>query len=160
MPTQTQQIPIGGKLTSTQPQQLSIIELSALYDRVYDIADRLFKKYNPCNIHTIKGGICCTSRKTNNAFGLCCGGCKHISKTGCTVRCLPCKLFICDTLMYVYDNKGKWIRNKKYKHFVDKFERLQVIAKKYGIYTYAYFRTKSEILDISEKQRKKGNKPW
>ena len=31
-----------------------IEKLSALYDRIYDIADRLIKKHNPCNIHTKK----------------------------------------------------------------------------------------------------------
>ena len=131
--------------------ELDVEQLSALYDRIYDIADRLFKKYNPCNIHIIEGGIRCTSRSTNIAYGLCCSGCKHISKTGCTIKCLPCKLFVCDTLMCAY-NKGKWIRNKKYKHFVNKFERLRVIAAKHGIFTHCYFKTKDEVLKISRRR--------
>jgi len=100
MATQTQQIPIGGKLTSIQPQQLSTKELSALYDRIYDIADRLIKKYNPCKIHTKNKRLCCETYPMGKER-LCCTGCwdnentDHYSFFGCTVKCLKCKTWLC-----------------------------------------------------------------
>ena len=99
MSTQTQQIPIGGKLTSTQPQQLSIRELSALYDRIYDIADRLIKKHNPCKIHTKNKKLYCICFPTGRKR-LCCYGCwnmeiDHYSLFGCTTKCLLCKTYLC-----------------------------------------------------------------
>ena len=85
-------------VVATKPK-LSITELSALYDRIYDIADRLLKKHNPCNIHkTKRGKIKCKNKYyTNNK--LCCNSCeKYWSKTGCITKCLSCKLYLCPTL--------------------------------------------------------------
>lgn len=147
MPTQT-----AVKQTIAK-NKLSTTELSALYDRVYDIADRLFKKHNPCNVQIIDGGIGCNSRKTNIKYGLCCASCKHLSDKGCTVKCLPCKLFVCSRLIYSYDKNGKEIRNEKERGFVDRLYRLRKIAAKSGIYTHAYFHTKDEVLDISKQRR-------
>ena len=134
----------------TATKSLSTKKLSALYDRIYDIADRLFKKYDPCNIHIVERGIGYNSRKTSTEYGLCCGGCKYLSKDGCTVKCLPCKLHICSTFMYSYDKNGREVRNKKHRAFTDRLKRLRRIAIKSGIYTHAYFNTKSEVLRISK----------
>lgn len=143
-------MPIATKRITTA-KSLSIAESSAIYDRIYDIADRLFKRYNPCSIHIIDGGIGCTSRKTSIAYGLCCSSCKYISKIGCTVKCLPCKLFVCDRLLCVYDKKNRWIRNKKYIHFTNKINRLRKIAREHSICTYEYFKTKKEVLNMSRR---------
>ena len=141
-------------------QQILIEELSetslrsAVYDRIYDIADRLFKKYNPCDIHMRDGAICCAD-KIHTQYrpkSLCCTGCKYWTTNGCTVKCLPCKLHICNTFIYSYDKNGREVRNKKHRAFTDRLKRLRHIAIKAGIYTHAYFNTKSEVLRIS-KQR-------
>ena len=95
--------------TAIKPTTKSITELSAIYDRIYDIADRLIKKHNPCNIYTkivpakklffnpifpeqLIENTYCNSNGTVNA--LCCEGCKYWDK-GCTVKALGCKLFLC-----------------------------------------------------------------
>ena len=86
-------------------EKLNMEKLSALYDRIYDIADRLLKKHNPCNIHTeiqphhlfptkLKEETVCTSWCTHS---LCCSSCNHWDK-GCTVKCLGCKLFLCSAI--------------------------------------------------------------
>lgn len=70
-----------------------MIDRWKLYDLIYDKTNKLFKKYNPCEIgKNIFGEICC--RNTNNTE-LCCTGCSHLSKSGCTVHCLACKLCLC-----------------------------------------------------------------
>ena len=87
-------------------EQLSTAELSALYDRIYDIADRLIKKHNPCNIRIetrphhlfptkLEEETVCMSYYVNS---LCCAGCSHHSKNGCTVKSLGCKLFLCSAI--------------------------------------------------------------
>ena len=99
-------------LTATKPKaKLSVAELSALYDRIYDIADRLIKKYNSCGIQ-IKGNKCIcnfyTQEKTDDFYKysnygtkkLCCIHCNednkgYWSESGCTVKALACKLFYC-----------------------------------------------------------------
>jgi len=60
-----------------------------LYDRLYNHADKLLKKYNPCRI---KNGKCANGR-------FCCYGCKYLNKSGCTVKCLECKLWLCSYLV-------------------------------------------------------------
>lgn len=136
-------------------KEMTIDELSVIYDRIYDIADRLFKKYNPCNIHTTKTGVVVCNKhsdKIHNKYAqreynefLCCSTCKYLSISGCTIKCLPCKLFLCS--WFYYDNS-----KYDYKDFKAKLKRLRDIATKYGILVYqgAYFRTKEEVLQISK----------
>ena len=125
-------------LTATKPKtKLSVAELSALYDRIYDIADRLFKKYNPCNIHTKNGRLYCISHNEhwNPTHHLCCGGCidnctlygGHWSKGGCTTKCLPCKLYLCDYA------QGK---NRQFFH---QLHRLKQFAYKHGLPRDSYY---------------------
>ena len=132
-------------LTATKPKaKLSEAELSILYDRIYDIAERLFKKHNPCNIR-IKGNKVLCACKVHSKYrqsSLCCqkisgSHCKYWLN-GCTVKCLPCKLFICPAL---YHNK----------QLNNKLHRLRRIAEKYGMSNSAYFHTKSEVLNISRR---------
>ncbi|HOF42321.1 MAG TPA: hypothetical protein PLF30_02480 [Candidatus Moranbacteria bacterium] len=59
---------------------------SELYDALYETADSILKKYDPCKF---KSGTCKTR-------GNCCEGCKYLSKNGCTVKALSCKLWLCD----------------------------------------------------------------
>lgn len=60
--------------------------LSALYDRLYKDADLILKKHNPCNI---VNGRC--------AEGLpCCHRCEFLTKKGCRVEALACKLHLCE----------------------------------------------------------------
>ena len=84
-------------------EKLNMEKLSALYDRIYDIADRLIKKHNPCKIHTKDKKLRCISYPTG-AKRLCCSGCwdnsyngkiDHYSFFGCTVKCLKCKTHLC-----------------------------------------------------------------
>ncbi len=132
----------------TATKSLSIKELSAIYDRIYDIADKLFKRYNPC-------GICHKDNKTeciNKHYKynyLCCRfwdtRCKHW-ENGCTIKCLPCKLFMCGIILYSYDKNGKVTVNKKFESFIYKVKRLQKTVNKYGISNYDYYLTKKEVL--------------
>lgn len=121
--------------------KLSTAELSALYDRIYDIADRLFKKYNPCNIHTENKKLYCIDYHKNkgyNANRLCCSGCgeypemdtNHWSKTGCTVKCLACKLYICPTI------------RQQHRRFSRQLSRLERFASHHNLPTCAYFISK------------------
>jgi hypothetical protein len=102
----------------SQTQQLSITELSALYDRTYDIADRLFKKYNPCNIRVEGGKICCLEIiPFTRQDKLCCKGCSFW-QNGCTVKCLGCKLYTCGDIKICYPtlyNKLSKLRRVAYK---------------------------------------------
>ena len=68
---------------------------SQLYDLVYDTADKLFKQYNPCNIHKDKYDTVTCSHREQNLY-LCCFQCKYKSKNGCRVKCLACKLSLCN----------------------------------------------------------------
>ncbi|KKN73089.1 hypothetical protein LCGC14_0403980 [marine sediment metagenome] len=70
-----------------------MINREKLYDLIYNKADKLFKQYNPCEIgKNIFGEICCRNTLSTK---LCCTGCEHLSKNGCTVRCVACKLCLC-----------------------------------------------------------------
>lgn len=150
MTVQTQQIPIGGKLTSTQPQQLPIEDLSAIYDRIYDIVDMLFKKYNPCNIHTIKksGKVVCNGRHRPTDT-LCCYECSpgrgpkepHYWDNGCTIKCLGCKLFLCEAVR----NKHPLLNRK--------LSKLRGIAYKYNLPSGRCYFPKEDWLKLMERKQ-------
>jgi hypothetical protein len=61
-----------------------------MYDFMYALGDKLFEIYNPCKIttHPTEGLICSDSVP-------CCNGCQYISLSGCTTKCLYCKLWLC-----------------------------------------------------------------
>jgi len=122
-------------------EKLSIEELSALYDRIYDIADRLFKEYNPCNIHSKEGKSRCTCHlHSTYRVHLCCTNCKYISSTGCTVKCLGCKLFLCYTL---------W---DKYPMLEKRLYKLVTIAYKHSLPATRYWFPKEKWLKRMEKK--------
>lgn len=147
-----------------QKKKLSIEEMSALYDRIYNIADKLLKKHNPCNIHKGKikaehiywkpknpdrliNAIVCT-RKSRHS-NLCCGGCKYCNK-GCTVKCLACKLFLCtsteQTNRMLY-KRFKMLRNYTTKH-LDFTYRCKSWKEKFTYNTaYSYFKSKEQWLE-------------
>ncbi len=110
---------------------LNTVELSALYDRIYDIADRLIKKYNPCNICIKNNKTLCTyyTIDKHDEFylpqnKLCCLYCSkgYWSKRGCTVKSLGCKLFLCQA-----------ITNKILKR---RFKKLREYSRKHLNFTY------------------------
>ena len=66
------------------------------YDEIYKEYNDLLKEYNPCNIHIKENILTCNGVSSLNNDGLlCCGGCKHLSKKGCRVKALSCKIWLC-----------------------------------------------------------------
>lgn len=68
-------------------------EASLLYDLLYSMADFLIKKYNPCEI--IDGT--CLDYRINEKENFCCCNCPSLSGSGCTVKSLYCKLWLCES---------------------------------------------------------------
>jgi hypothetical protein len=62
--------------------------LEIIYDALCDKIDDIFKLHNPCQFNN---GKCVRGYH-------CCGGCNHHSNTGCTTKCLPCKMWLCSEL--------------------------------------------------------------
>ena len=131
-------------LTATKPKaKLSVAELSALYDRIYNIADRLLKKHNPCKIHIKDKKLCCMGYPTGKNR-LCCYNCfhekiDHWSFFGCTVKCLSCKLYLCDRII------------EKNKQLFNRLCRLKGFAYKHGLVsTRYYFTSKKQWLKMME----------
>lgn len=80
------------------------------FDELFDLADNILKKYNPCGIKKVNGNVSChgcgnhhilknifIERTTNT---LCCSGCRfHDTICGCTAeKPLMCKLWLCNTV--------------------------------------------------------------
>lgn len=70
---------------------------SEVYDKLYDLAARLLRGANACANCPVKS----PPRKLGDLLWRersktwCCGGCRHTSDTGCTVKALGCKLWLC-----------------------------------------------------------------
>lgn len=78
---------------------MNLEKLSIKYDRLYEKADRLFKKHNPCQFID---GLCIKNRKNGGVSNGCCHeSCDHLGPRGCTIKSLGCKLFTCD---YICEN--------------------------------------------------------
>jgi hypothetical protein len=72
-------------------KKLTLVGKMKLYDRLYEIADFLLKKHNPCGHSNGK----CGGMKTYTFQGGCCGECEHLRANGCSVKALYCKLWVC-----------------------------------------------------------------
>jgi hypothetical protein len=104
--------------------------LSEAYDVLYNKAQELLEEYNPCEI--INGE--CISPIYD--FEPCCStSCKHTSSTGCTVRNLKCKMFLCwDVIVANPEMRKRW-------------NRLRKIYENHLIYVYPW-KTKEEALSV------------
>lgn len=113
----------------------AIIDISKLYDLLYDKADRLIKQYNPCNIHKENNRIVCNNEYMCKVYGqqLCCTNCKYLGEHGCTTKSLGCKLGCCwqgNSWQYAKENKD--IPNLD-DIFMKKMDKLRYIAYRYEI---------------------------
>ena len=124
-----------------------MINLSKLHDLIYAKADRLFKQYNPCNIHIDKRKqlVCNNPKYDHNKpnqqlqfwNSLCCIGCEYLGNNGCTTKCLGCKVGLCCT------ESRYWITEDAFddccetlkvnKVFRKKLQRLAHVANKYKL---------------------------
>lgn len=83
---------------------MTLKELSAEYDRLYEEADELFKEYNPCQF---ENGKCSRNRADIKSGHFrpegpcvsngCCTTtmCEHLTPKGCSIKALGCKLHVC-----------------------------------------------------------------
>ena len=124
-----------------------MINLSKLYNLIYAKADRLFKQYNPCNIHIDKRKqlVCNNPRynhdKPNQQLhfwnSLCCVGCEHLGDNGCSIKYLGCKVALCHTGSRHSITKDAFYQCCKMlkvnKVFLKKLRRLAKIANKYKL---------------------------
>jgi len=105
--------------------------LNKMYDFLFSEASSLMKEYNPCKIND--GYCACSSYNTN----LCCTNCKYITKNGCKVESLLCKLWTCSCL-----------ENKLPEEFKKRQSRLFNIALNFGL---LYMRgSKEDHIEISK----------
>ena len=100
--------------------QKSIAEFIRRYDALYDRAQRILDIWKPC-LRKADGFPCLTG-------SFCCGGCSHLSKNGCTVRALSCKVWLCHEAYGLVKNARAYralchIRKKAYE-----------LMNEYGIY--------------------------
>lgn len=65
-----------------------------IYMALYESGQQVINKYNPCQI---KDGECAAGK---GRLATCCGGCEHLTPTGCGVQALTCKLYLCPTLTH------------------------------------------------------------
>lgn len=73
-------------------RKLNKVIQSQMYDVLYEVAGKIFKKLNPCDL---VNDTCFESRRDNQRCR-CCEGCKHFrDKEGCVVKALGCKLWLC-----------------------------------------------------------------
>ena len=90
-------------------------QLERWYDFLYHKADEIFKEYNPCGITKTTSCIetkgieydlrSASKTRDKNDKG-CCYECKYLSKNGCTVKALRCKLYTCPATLINLHNKN------------------------------------------------------
>lgn len=73
---------------------------STLYDIIFDKASSIIKAQNPCGVHKDEDGkLKCLYR-----IDWCCEGCKHLTPTGCGVKALSCRLWLCSAARHKAGN--------------------------------------------------------
>lgn len=93
---------------------------SRLYDIFYDIGQRILDKHNPCQIKDKK---CIGKVYANESF--CCNGCEFLTKNGCRVKALWCKLWLCAGVLYEQKPDG----SPNYAKFTIVARKLQIIKR-------------------------------
>lgn len=113
---------------------MNVKQKMQVYDRLYKHADKLIRKHNPCET---KDGKCLRGKP-------CCDNCPHLTKNGCSIDCLMCKLFLC------------WRVNQHNPVLVRTFRRMQIKANRYNLLHIRLSRKKL-INFLQERQDKKEN---
>ena len=91
-----------------------MIDRHKLYDLIYDKADKLLKQFNPCGIYRDEHQILVCNNKQMCSRGgekLCCFQCHYISPKGCTIKCLACKVSMCNIPSRAYHQKFQFDRD-------------------------------------------------
>ena len=110
--------------------------LETIYDRIYELANRMLRRYNPCKID--HSGICMRTRaRKEHHSNCCCEGCKYLSSNGCKVKALPCKLWTCYFVQ----------KDPKNAHLIKRLDLLLRISYKYGL--YGFRNEREEIVKIA-----------
>ncbi len=64
---------------------IEILDLSSMYDLLYQRASEAMWRFNPCRI---RAGLCLRGN-------FCCQECFHLNRQGCTVASLACRTWLC-----------------------------------------------------------------
>ena len=87
---------------TTHPEQPVKLSPEDLYSKLYRIAGHILRETNPCQIQrAADGSVSCVDTREAVAKGykanpgLCCGGCQHLTPTGCNAEALSCKVWHC-----------------------------------------------------------------
>ena len=129
---------INKQVKAAYKRQNDYLKISKLYDLIWIKADKLIRKYNPCDIQHMYGlSVVCNNDYMVKSRGskLCCGGCKWLSHDGCTVKSVGCKVGTCwvDESWRVVTKRD--LCNKDIPiTFIRQMDRLCKIAKRYRIY--------------------------
>lgn len=73
------------------------------YDELYAKASEVLAKYNPCQIRQEPdGSISCVDTRANSHRDstLCCTGCQHLRASGCSVKSLACRFWLCTEVKF------------------------------------------------------------
>lgn len=90
------------------------MDKSELYDVLFDQADRIVKKVNPCNIRKNESGeLVCNGVSPE----WCCGGCQYLTTNGCSVKALGCKLWLCIQVQGTPKGRDTFIALSSLRHF-------------------------------------------
>ena len=93
--------------------------LNAKYDELYAKAQKVLDEHKPCT--TSEGALC--------HYGtFCCNSCKHVRSSGCCVKALGCKLWICKDAGKCSPTASKQLR--KLSEEATKFDLLYLRATK------------------------------
>ncbi len=123
-----------------------------LYDLIYDKADRLLREHNPCGIHTNEQKVLVCNNKQMCKMGgekLCCFQCEYQSTSGCTIKCLGCKVALCNIPSRAFHQKSRFDRDcsniNTSEIFKVKMWKLNRIAMRYKL--FFLHATKEELFE-------------
>lgn len=108
-----------------------MINRSKLYDLIYDKADKLIKKYNPCGIYKDANGFVMCNFDYGNGHTCCCD-CRYIGLYGCVIENAACRVFLCMHERRKYPVLGKKLR--KLERILDKYNMERMMAYKEEVF--------------------------
>jgi len=117
-------------------------ELEMIYDNLYQLADLIIKKYNPCQG---EGKNCI---RGENMREWCCEGCKFTSESGCTTQNLRCKLWVCNGARLSSP------KNKKTQECLKMLDYMNYIAS--ALCLGKYRGNREEVIKYAQKRRFNG----
>ncbi len=109
------------------PKRVPLLQkLTSDHHRIFKMADRMFKRKNPCQIQKDEiGAVTCIAVREYGRPMMCCAPCAYLGVNGCSIESSACKVWLCYHLYQRPEHRYLWKRLETLRKLFEKRHLLQ-----------------------------------